>query len=255
MRRIFIKAISLFMILLFITGCQNKIENKNNSVITEGENMHGYKINDDSMLYWLGHDGFKIKTNDKIIYIDPFDINESETADIVLITHAHFDHCSIKDLQKIVGDKTTILATADCTSSFAGKIGGKMQLVAPNKKFNVQGIEIETVPAYNVNKFRSPGVVFHPKENEWVGYIINVSGTRVYHSGDTDFIPEMKNIKTDIALLPVSGTYVMTPNEAAEACSAINPKVAIPMHYNKIVGTIESAEEFKRLSKCKVEII
>ncbi|MBR9690057.1 MBL fold metallo-hydrolase [Candidatus Woesearchaeota archaeon] len=211
--------------------------------------MHEYKLNENSMLYWLGHASFKIKTQDKTIYIDPFEIEDVETADIVLVTHSHYDHCSINDLKKIVGDGTVILAPGDCTSKFAGKVGGKLVLVSPGDKKTIEGIEIETVPSYNVNK------QFHPQQNAWVGYIVDASGTRVYHAGDTDVIPEMSNFNVDVALLPVGGTYTMDAAEAAKACDAINPKVVIPMHYNKIVGNLESADEFKKLAKCNVEII
>ena len=211
--------------------------------------MHEYKLNDNSTLYWLSHASFKIKTSDKTIYIDPFEINESDPADIILITHAHYDHCSVDDIQKIVKNTTNILAPADCIQKFAGRLMGKIQPVLPNNKYTILGIEIETVSAYNTNK------QFHPKENGWVGYIINASGTRVYHAGDTDFIPEMSKIKTDVALLPVGGTYTMTAKEAANACLAITTKIAIPMHYGKIVGAKESAEEFKKFASCKVLII
>lgn len=211
--------------------------------------MHEYKINDNAALFWLGHSSFKIKTQDKVIYIDPYEIDSKEPADIVLITHPHYDHCSIQDLQKIVGENTVIVAPSDCTSKFAGKIGGKLELINPGDKKTIKNIEIETVFSYNKGK------QFHPKENNWVGYILNISGTRIYHAGDTDLIPEMQNIKTDIALLPIGGTYTMNVKEAAEACSIINPKVAIPMHYGKIIGSIGLAKEFKKLAKCHVEII
>jgi L-ascorbate metabolism protein UlaG (beta-lactamase superfamily) len=252
--RLFILAIIITALLLLVS-CQkqedkkdliNKLNNSNN----KGDfNMHEYKLNENATLYWLSHAGFKIKTNGKTIYIDPYEITDTEPADIVLITHSHYDHCSIADLLKIVKNTTTILATADCTSMFAGKVQGKMQLVTPNKILNVGGIDIETVPAYNINK------QFHPKENGWVGYIINAKGTKVYHAGDTDLIPEMEKIKADVALLPIGGTYTMDAKEAAKACSIINPKIAIPMHYGKIVGTKASAEEFKKASSCTVLII
>lgn len=245
MRRLFIPVI---IITILLVSCKKQVGINNTK--EEGDyNMHEYKLNDNANLYWLSHAGFKIKTGNKIIYIDPYEINDTETADIVLITHAHYDHCSIRDLQKIVKNNTTVLAPADCTSKFAGNISGKMQLVSPNKKFSVQGLDIETVPSYNINK------KFHPKENNWVGYIINVSGTRIYHAGDTDLIPEMSLIKADVALLPIGGTYTMNLKEAANACEKINPKIAIPMHYGKIVGTSNDAVEFKKSAKCEVIIL
>jgi len=117
-------------------------------------------------------------------------------------------------------------------------------------------VVIEAVPAYNLNKFREPGTVFHPRAEKRLGFIAALDGTRVYFAGDTDFIPEMKSIKCDIALLPVSGTYVMTAEEAAEAAKAINPKIAVPMHYGAIVGSEADAKKFKSLVKnCQVEIL
>lgn len=197
---------------------------------------------------WLGHASFKIKADKVVIYIDPYNIKKSpEHADIILITHSHFDHCSLEDVAKLTKPGTAIVGPADCASKFKGST---FQKVAPNEKLNQKGITIETVPAYNTNKD------FHPRTNNWVGYIVDVGGFRIYHAGDTDLIPEMDNLKVDVALLPVGGTYTMTAEEAAEAVSRIKPKKAIPMHYNSIVGTLKDAEEFKRLAApVEVEIL
>ena len=212
--------------------------------------MHDLKISENSMLSWLGHASFKIKNKSQTIYIDPYEIEDIEHADIVLITHPHYDHLSISDLQKITNNETIILGTIDCTSKFAGKINSKYEIISPGLKKTINGINIEIVPAYNTNKR------FHPKENGWVGYIITIDGLRIYHAGDTDEIPEMKEIKADIALLPIGGTYTMDYKEAAKACEEIKPKILIPMHYNKIVGSKESAYELKKLVKnCEVLLI
>lgn len=200
---------------------------------------------------WLGHDCFKIK-NDKVIYIDPFEIKEGEKADIIFVTHEHYDHCSLKDIKKISTLETIIVAPESCKSQLSGM---KVKLINPGEKIDVNGINVEAVPAYNVNKFKAPGEVFHPKEEKKVGYIITIGGVKVYHAGDTDLIQEMKNIKVDVALLPVSGTYVMTAEEAAEATKMLKAELAIPMHYGSIVGSRKDAEKFKKIASCKVEIL
>lgn len=199
----------------------------------------------------LNHAAFKIK-NQKIIYIDPFQIKPDEKADLVFITHEHFDHFSPEDLEKIVTEETFIVACHLCDLRKYKNV----RLVKPNESFEVEGIKVETIPAYNINKFREPGKVFHPKEDGRVGYVLEIDGARIYHAGDTDNIPEMANLKNiDVALLPVSGTYVMTPEEAVEAVKIIQPKLAIPMHYGAIVGSLEDAQKFKELSPISTEII
>ncbi|NVL89776.1 MAG: MBL fold metallo-hydrolase [Desulfobacterales bacterium] len=183
---------------------------------------------------WLGHDGFLIKGNGKAIVIDPFQVKECEPADIILVTHEHYDHCSPEDINKVRKDSTMIVTEADS----AKKLSGDVRVVRPGDKLTVSGIEIEAVPAYNTNKN------FHPKQNGWLGFIVAVDGVRIYHAGDTDLIPEMGSLEVDIALLPVSGTYVMTADEAIEAAKIIKPKLAIPMHYGAIVGSADDARRF-----------
>jgi L-ascorbate metabolism protein UlaG (beta-lactamase superfamily) len=194
---------------------------------------------------WLGHDGFLIKGDGKAIVIDPFQVKQCEPADIILITHEHYDHCSPEDVKKIRKDSTVIVTEAQS----AAKLSGDVRVVQPGDKLTVSGIPIEAVPSYNTNK------TFHPKENGWLGFIVTVGGVRIYHAGDTDRIPEMGSFRVDIALLPVSGTYVMTAEEAVEAARMIKPKVVIPMHYGAIVGSADDAKRFSEALQGTCEVV
>lgn len=195
-------------------------------------------------IVWLGHDSFRIDAS-KTIYFDPFKIASGPAADLVLISHAHFDHCSPDDVTKIQHPGTVIVTEKDS----AQKLNGDIRVMKPGDCITVYEMEIEAVPAYNTDK------EFHPKKNHWLGFIVEVEGVRVYHAGDTDFIPEMNNFKVDIALLPVSGTYVMTPDQAVQAALAIQPKLAIPMHYGAIVGDDEDALNFKKALEGRIDVL
>lgn len=198
-------------------------------------------IIDNISIEWLGHASFKIKTDGSTIYIDPFDIKSEEKADIILITHGHYDHCSINDIRKIAREGTVIAAPPDCLSKVSSINKVKIIPVEPNKSYDINSLKIETVPAYNINK------KFHPKENDWVGYVLNIQNKRIYHAGDTDAVPEMMHLQNiDIAMLPIGGTYTMDVKEAAKAANMIKPKILIPMHYNKIQGTEAEPEELKQ---------
>ena len=196
---------------------------------------------------WLGHDGFEIEANGIRLVIDPYQIKSDRSADIILVTHSHFDHCSPDDIDQIQKPSTVIVADPES----AGKLSGDIRIVRPGDKLTIKDILIEAVPAYNTNKD------FHPKANQWLGYIVTVNGVRIYHAGDTDLIPEMENFIVDIALLPVSGTYVMTAEEAVEAAKRIHPELAIPMHYDSIVGSKKDAEIFKQAlaGVCEVAVL
>jgi len=195
-------------------------------------------------IHWLGHASFKIK-DDEIIYIDPYQIKDKDKADIILATHDHFDHCSVEDIEKISKSDTIIVGPR----KIAKILKGQIKTISPGEKINIKDIEIEGIPSYNLNKS------FHQKKEENLGFIIKIKDTKIYHTGDTDFIPEMENIKCDICLLPVGGTYTMDAKEAAKAADVIKPKIAIPMHWGSIVGSKEDAEEFERLCKCEVRIL
>ena len=203
---------------------------------------------------WLGHDSFKLKKVITLI-IDPYKISSKEEADIVLITHEHFDHLSREDLKKVVGPQTIAISMQKCSQELSILGLAEVKIVKAGDIFEVKGVTIEAVESYNINKFKEPGLVFHPREDGNLGFVIDFGGVRVYHSGDTDDIPEMADIKADIALLPVSGTYVMTPDEATKAVMKLEPKLAIPMHYGTIVGSEMDAQRFKDLAPCDVQIL
>jgi len=198
---------------------------------------------------WLGHSAFRL-TNGKVVYIDPFQIKAAAPADIILITHEHYDHCNIEDVRKVLKDNTVIVTTAAAQDKLR-TINAQFLLVVPGKSYSIDGVKVEAVPAYNVNKFRLPGVPYHPEKDNKVGFIITMNNVRIYHAGDTDLIPGLEeNVKNiDVAMLPVSGTYVMTAEEAAEAVNKIKPKVAIPMHIGSIVGNEKDAYRFEKLVK------
>lgn len=202
---------------------------------------------------WLGHAAFKLKAAKKIIYVDPYQLTRGEEADIILITHSHYDHCSQADIEKIAKDGTIIICTADCQSKIT-RISKKIRLepIEPGIELNLDDLKIRAVEAYNTNK------KFHLKNEYWVGYIIQFDNTIIYHAGDTDLIKEMEKLtgygkkgNFFISLLPVGGTYTMNAEEAAEAASLIKPSLAIPMHYGSIIGSRSDAERFVQLCKEK----
>ncbi|MDP2863309.1 MAG: MBL fold metallo-hydrolase [Desulfobacterales bacterium] len=196
---------------------------------------------------WLGHAGFSVTAGAKVIFIDPYEIGDCGKADIILITHSHYDHCSVPDINKIKTPSTVFVTEKES----AAILSGDVRIVKPGDKISVSGIEIEAVPAYNINKN------FHPKQNNWLGFILTIGNNKIYHAGDTDLIPEMDSFTADIALLPVSGTYVMTADEAVEAAKRIRPKIAVPMHYDAIVGSKNDAMKFKNSLEgfCEVAIM
>lgn len=196
-------------------------------------------------IHWLGHDSFRID-GEVTIYIDPWKLKpNSPPADLILITHEHYDHFSIEDIEAVRKKDTECVAPA----SVGVKLKGKVHTVRPGDRITARGIAIDVLPAYNLEKR------FHPRKAGHVGYIVTVGGQRIYHTGDTDAIPEMAGLKPDIAMVPVSGTYVMDAVEAVEAVHLIQPQVAIPMHYGDIVGTAADAELFKQLAPVPVRIL
>jgi L-ascorbate metabolism protein UlaG (beta-lactamase superfamily) len=200
---------------------------------------------------WLGHDSFRI-SGSKTVYIDPWHIAAgAPRADVILVTHEHSDHFDQGDIARVSQPSTVLVGPAEVTR----QVSGDTRTVAPGDVVTVAGVTIHAVPAYNTNKFREPGVVFHPREDAKVGYVVELDGTTYYHSGDTDVIDEMSEIEVDVAMIPVSGTYVMTADEAARACAKLRAGVVIPMHYDTIVGTVADAKRFAELCPLPVEIL
>ena len=191
----------------------------------------------------LYHSSIRIN-KEKTIYIDPFKIDKNyNDADIVFITHDHYDHYSEEDIDKVINENTTIIIPEELLTNLLRKGINKNAIITvePNEKYVVQGIKFETIPAYNTNK------IFHPKENGWVGYIITLDDIRYYIAGDTDITEENRKVKCDVAFVPVGGTYTMDFKEAAQLINEIQPKIAVPIHYGSVVGTKQDATDFIKL--------
>jgi len=192
---------------------------------------------------WYQQSGFRWKGEKLVLYIDPWNIKgDLPPADLVLITHAHGDHYSSDDLKKIKGAKTVFVAPADV----ARELSGNVKAVRPGERVDAAGVKLETVPAYNADPARLQA---HPKANAWVGYVMQLAGRTYYHAGDTDHLPELEKIKTDVAFVPIgNGGFVMTVEEAAALVKAMKPKVAVPMHYGFYpgVGVEADGPRFKK---------
>ena len=230
----------LFVILIFI--CVSSVYTQ-----TKKSKKEDKKAISTKFIHWYGQAAFRLEDGEKQIYIDPFKLPEKDLpkADFILITHSHFDHYSVVEIDKIKKPETIILIPADLKEKF----DGKATVVEPGKEYKFDKITINTIRAYNIGK------KFHPKENNWVGYIVHLSdAVSIYHAGDSDATPEMEKVKTDIALLPIGGKYTMTAIEAAGAVNVFKPKIAIPMHYGDVVGSDKDAETFKKMAKTNVEI-
>jgi len=197
-------------------------------------------------LQWLGHASFKICHEDVVIYIDPWKLKESaHDATLVLVSHSHSDHYSAEDIARASGPDTKLIASADVV---AKQKGG--EAILPGVTVELEGVKVMGVAAYNPNK------QFHPKQRNWVGFVIEVGSKRIYYAGDTDLTEEMKAVKDiDVALLPVGGKYTMNGSEAAEATKYIKPKLAVPYHWGDIVGSRSDAEQFAKLAECEVKIL
>ena len=187
-----------------------------------------------------------------VIYVDPLEIaEEKHDADYILITHDHYDHFSPEDIRKVAKADSILVVPekmSDKAQEVAGNVG-RIETVKPGVYREISGLEFEMVPAYNTLK------PFHPKSAEWVGYVLRIDGKRIYIAGDTDATKEAKEVKCDIALVPVGGTYTMDAKKAAELINTIRPDVAIPVHYGSIVGKPEDGKVFAEnvMGSIKVE--
>lgn len=199
---------------------------------------------------WLGHDSFRI-SGTKTVYVDPWKLAPgAPLADVILVTHDHYDHFSPQDIAAISGPETVVVGPP----AVAARYGDRGVSVQAGSKVEAAGIPVTAVHAYNVNKFKEPGKVFHDK-GQGVGYLFELDGRRIYHAGDTDAIPEMAGIEVNVALLPVSGIYVMTAGEAAEACHVIKADVVVPMHWGEVAGSRADAERLSRICRYPVQIL
>lgn len=195
-------------------------------------------------LTWLGHASFMVEGSQRV-YFDPYQLRTGlPNADIILITHDHFDHLSADDIKKICDNNTKVVVPKGC------KVDAKQTIyLEPNKSANIGTVTVYGVPAYNTDK------KFHPKENNWLGYILELDGIRFYHAGDTDLVDEMKNVKVDIALLPIGGTYTMNVDQALESVKRITAKIIIPMHWGSIVGGKNDAMDFQKKCPTKCHLL
>lgn len=196
----------------------------------------------------------RITSGNKIIYIDPFQLKkEPHDADLILITHDHYDHCSPDDIAKAAKEGTVIAAPESTVKKLEKELPGSgqaIETVEPGGKTDINKVPVETVRAYNNSKD------FHPKSAGWVGYILDIDGMRVYIAGDTDVTEDNLKVRCDVALVPIGGTYTMDAKEAADLINSIRPKAAIPTHYGSVVGNDDLADIFAGLvdDGIKVEI-
>lgn len=190
---------------------------------------------------WFRQSAFRVADGERVIYIDPWGTGGDQSpADLILITHAHFDHFQPEEIEGLKIAKTAIVAPHDV----AAELTGNVTPVAPGESHEIAGVRFTTVPAYNTAEER---LEMHPKENRWVGYVLELGGSTYYHAGDTDHAPELDDVKTDVALVPIGGTYTMDPAEAAGLVASITPKLAVPMHYGFVVGSPSDGERFREL--------
>lgn len=195
-------------------------------------------------IHWLGHASFAVHGS-RTVCFDPYHITGSRKADLILVSHTHSDHFSPEDIARVAGEKSTLVISSDAKPDYPATV----ITMRPGDVIELMGLTVEAVPAYNLTKS------YHPKANNWLGYIVTIDGMRLYHAGDTDFIPEMKGLAADVGFIPIGGTYTMESRQAAEAVNAMRLGRAVPMHWGGIVGTEKDAEAFKSLVGPATDVI
>lgn len=245
-----IKLIVIFLVISFaVSGCKKEpastgssAEAETSANLPESEKETVMSIN----VQWLNHASFKITHGETVIYIDPWKVNSSpHDATVVLVSHSHYDHYSSEDITDVSNPETKLIAPVDVISQY-----GKGQSLQPGDTKQLEGFKVTAVASYNPNK------KFHPKVNNWLGFVIEIDSKRIYYAGDTDMTDEMKSLKDiDLALLPVGGTYTMNAGEAAEAVKYFKPKQAVPYHWGDIVGGTSDAKKFSKIAGCEVTVL
>ncbi len=189
---------------------------------------------------WYKQAALKWQGKDLTVHVDPWGVPDGEAkADLLLITHAHMDHFSQEDIDRVSTDKTIVLAPHDVATECS--VTGDIRGIKPGETIEAAGLSISAVPAYNLRPER---LEMHPRDNNWVGFLVELAGNRYYFAGDTDHIPEMSDIRTDVAFVPAGGTYTMDVQEAVGAVKDINPKIAVPYHFGFIVGSRSVGADF-----------
>lgn len=205
----------------------------------------------------LGHAGFIVDFPEKKVRIafDPYDIPETEPVDYIFVSHQHFDHCDPNSIRKLLKKNTVVVAPWICEKELQ-EFADQLELLKDKEKHKKNDLIYWALPAYNVNKFRTPNEVFHPKEMGGVGFVVEVDGYRMYHAGDTDLIPEMESLKKlELAFLPISGTFVMTLEEAVQAAQVLKPKIVIPMHFGKLLGSVGDANRYHNILREQIPVM
>ena len=187
------------------------------------------------------HSSIRIRSGSGVIYVDPFKIREeTHDADYVFVTHEHYDHFSPEDIAKVAKEGTVLVVPESMKAKASKETGKKISMITavPGESFEFDDFSFEAIPAYNRLK------PFHPRGAGWVGYVFDLGGKRIYVAGDTDLTAEARQVRCDVALVPIGGTYTMNAKQAAELVNAICPETAIPTHYGSVVGSENDAEAF-----------